>query len=135
VSERADALVIFGITGNLAKRMTLRSLYRLEARGRLDCPIVGVAAENWTQRRLIEHADDAIAAAGEHVDPTVFRRLADRLSYVSGDLGDAPTFARVKSALGARAGRSSTWRSRRRCLRPSSRASRRSTRCRRAPAS
>jgi glucose-6-phosphate 1-dehydrogenase len=100
MSERADALVVFGITGNLAKRMTLLALYRLEARGRLDCPIIGVAADNWTQRRLIEHADEAIAAGGEHVDPAVFRRLADRLSYVSGDLGDAPTFASVKSALG-----------------------------------
>ena len=101
MSERADALVIFGITGNLAKRMTLRALYRLEARGKLDCPIIGVAADNWTQRRLIEHADEAITASGEHVDPAVFGRLADRLSYVSGDLGDPPTFSRVKAALGS----------------------------------
>jgi glucose-6-phosphate 1-dehydrogenase len=101
MSERADALVIFGITGDLARRMTLRSLYRLEARGKLDCPIVGVAAENWTLKRLIEHADEAIAATGEHVDPKVFARLADRLSYVCGDFGEAPTFARVRSALGS----------------------------------
>ncbi len=100
MSERADALVVFGITGDLAKRMTLRALYRLEARGLLDCPIVGVAAESWTLTRLIEHADDAIAATGEHVEPAIFRRLADRLSYVSGDFGDAQTFARVKRALG-----------------------------------
>ena len=52
MSERADALVIFGITGDLAKQMTLRALYRLEARGLLDCPIIGVAAENWTIERL-----------------------------------------------------------------------------------
>ena len=44
MTERADVLVIFGITGDLAKKMTLRSLYRLEARGLLNCPIVGVAA-------------------------------------------------------------------------------------------
>src|SRR5579871_6150842 len=80
--------------------MTLRALYRLEARGKLDCPIIGVAADNWTRKRLIEHADDAIAASGERVDPAIFKRLADRLSYVSGDFGEAPTFARVKSALG-----------------------------------
>ena len=41
--EPADALVVFGITGDLAKVMTFTSLYRLERRGLLDCPIVGVA--------------------------------------------------------------------------------------------
>jgi len=101
MAERGDALVIFGITGDLARRMTLRALYRLEARGKLDCPIIGVAAENWTLKRLIEHADEAIAASGEHVDPAIFKRLADRLSYVCGDFGEAQTFARVKAALGS----------------------------------
>jgi glucose-6-phosphate 1-dehydrogenase len=100
VPEPADALVIFGITGDLARRMTLRSLYRLEARGLLDCPVVGVAAENWTIERLREHADDAIAATGEHVDPKIFARFAERLSYVSGDFGDPPTFELVAKALG-----------------------------------
>jgi glucose-6-phosphate 1-dehydrogenase len=100
VSERADALVVFGITGDLARRMTLRALYRLERRGRLDCPIIGVAADNWSHQRLVEHADEAITAAGEHVDPLILARLADRLVYVSGDFGDPPTFAAVKAALG-----------------------------------
>jgi glucose-6-phosphate 1-dehydrogenase len=100
VGERADALVVFGITGDLARRMTLRALYRLERRGLLDCSVIGVAADNWTKRRLVEHADEAIAATGEHVDPQVFARFADRLSYVSGDFGDPPTFAAVKNALG-----------------------------------
>jgi glucose-6-phosphate 1-dehydrogenase len=100
VPEPADALVIFGITGDLARKMTLRSLYRLEARRLLDCPVIGVAAEDWTIERLREHADDAIAATGEHVDPKVFARLAERLSYVSGDFGDPSTFERVAKALG-----------------------------------
>ena len=78
MSRHADVLVIFGITGDLAKRMTLRALYRLEARGLLDCPIVGVAVDDWTPERLREHADDAIAASGEHVDPKIFARLAAR---------------------------------------------------------
>jgi glucose-6-phosphate 1-dehydrogenase len=99
--EPADALVIFGITGDLARKMTLRSLYRLEARGLLDCPVIGVAAENWTLERLKEHADDAITATGEHIDPKVFARFAERLSYVSGDFGDAATFERVAKALGS----------------------------------
>ena len=52
----ADVLVIFGITGDLAKVMTFRSLYRLEARGQLDCPIVGVASDDWTVDDLVERA-------------------------------------------------------------------------------
>src|SRR3712207_220423 len=44
----ADVLVIFGITGDLAKVMTFHSLYRLEQRGLIDCRVVGVAANDWT---------------------------------------------------------------------------------------
>ena len=47
-TTRADAFVAFGITGDLAKVMTFRSLYRLERRGLLDCPIIGVAVQDWT---------------------------------------------------------------------------------------
>jgi glucose-6-phosphate 1-dehydrogenase len=96
----ADVLVIFGITGDLAKKMTLRSLYRLERRGLLDCPIVGVAVEDWTVDRLREHAREAIAAAGEQIDEQVFARLAARLSYVSGDFAEQATFGRVAGAVG-----------------------------------
>jgi len=101
MGDPADVLVIFGITGDLAKKMTLRSLYRLEARELLDCPIVGVAADDWTIERLREHADEAITATGEHVDPKVFARLAERLSYISGDFSDPRTFERVASAIGS----------------------------------
>ena len=50
--QAADVLVVFGITGDLAKVMTFRSLYRLEKRGLLDCPIVGVAVDDWTDDQL-----------------------------------------------------------------------------------
>jgi glucose-6-phosphate 1-dehydrogenase len=97
---KAEQLVVFGITGDLAKKMTLYSLYRLERRGLLDCPIVGVAAEDWTVERLREHAREAIAAAsGEPLDEEVFRRLAARLSYVGGDFTDADTYKRLGAAL------------------------------------
>ena len=99
----ADVLVIFGITGDLAKKMTLLSLYRLEARGLLDCPVIGVAVDNWTVERLREHADDAISAAGQRIDPKIFARFAERLRYVSGDFSDPKTFERVAEAMdGAR---------------------------------
>jgi glucose-6-phosphate 1-dehydrogenase len=98
--QQADALVIFGITGDLAKKMTLRSLYRLEARGLLDCPIVGVAVEDWSIERLREHAHEAIEAAGEKINEKVFKSLAARLSYVSGDFKDEATYGRVAKAVG-----------------------------------
>jgi hypothetical protein len=83
--ETGDVLVIFGITGDLAKVMTFRSLYRLEQRGLLDCPIVGVAADDWTVDHLVEGARTSIVGTGEQLDTEVFERSAGRLSYVQGD--------------------------------------------------
>src|SRR5205809_7706498 len=80
-----DVFVVFGITGGLAKVMTFRSLYRLEARGLLDCPIVGVAVDDWTVDQLRERARASIEGTGETIDEEVFQRFADRLSYVGGD--------------------------------------------------
>src|SRR5437764_4756262 len=94
-SQAADVLVVFGITGDLAKVMTFRSLYRLEKRGLLQCPVVGVAVDDWTEEQLIERARDSIVGTGESLDATVFDRLADRLSYVQGDFGDPATYERV----------------------------------------
>jgi glucose-6-phosphate 1-dehydrogenase len=94
-----DVLVVFGITGDLAKVMTFRSLYRLEARGQLDCPIVGVAVDDWSVDDLVERARASIEEAGEHLDKAVFDRLAGRLSYVSGDFTDAATYARIGDVI------------------------------------
>ncbi len=98
-SEQCDVFVIFGITGDLAKVMTFRSLYRLERRGLLECPIVGVAFEDWTKDQLVERARASIVATGEELDEAVFARLADRLSYVHGDFSDSATYGRVGSAI------------------------------------
>jgi glucose-6-phosphate 1-dehydrogenase len=95
----ADVLTIFGITGDLAKKMTFRALYRLEARGKLDCPIVGVAIDDWDIEKLREHAREAIAATVTDPDEDVFARLAARISYVQGDYADADTFKRVGVAI------------------------------------
>jgi glucose-6-phosphate 1-dehydrogenase len=95
----AGALVVFGITGDLAKKMTFRSLYRLEARGLLDCPIVGVAVDDWTVEHLRDHARESIEATGEQLEQKVFERFAKRLGYVSGDFSDEQTYARVADAV------------------------------------
>jgi glucose-6-phosphate 1-dehydrogenase len=96
----ADVFVVFGISGDLAKVMTFHSLYRLERRGLLDCPIIGVAANDWSQEDLRNHARAAIEGCGERIDNEVFDRLAARLSYVSGDFADAATYERVAAAVG-----------------------------------
>ena len=95
----ADVLVVFGITGDLAKVMTFRSLYRLEARGLLDCPIVGVAVDDWTQDQLVERARESIEGTGEVIDKAVFDRFTARLSYVHGDFNDPDTYQRVGAAI------------------------------------
>ena len=90
----------FSGSGDLAKVMTFQSLYRLAQRGLLSCPIVGVAVSGWSVADLRDHAGSAIEASGERVDDEVFDRFAARLSYVSGDFGDAATFERVGAAIG-----------------------------------
>ena len=95
-----DVLVVFGITGDLARVMTFRSLYRLEQRGLLQCPVVGVAVDDWTLEDLVERARTSIVATGEPLDPNVFDRFAARLSYVQGDFNDDATYEKVRAAIG-----------------------------------
>jgi glucose-6-phosphate 1-dehydrogenase len=99
-AQSADVFVVFGITGDLAKVMTFHSLYRLERRGLLTCPIVGVAGDDWTVDQLREHARKCIVDCGETIDDEVFDRFAARLSYLSGDFADDGTYRRVAGAIG-----------------------------------
>ena len=101
MSERSgDALVVFGITGDLARKMTFRSLYRLEKRKLLDCPVIGVAVDDWDVAQLRERALESIRQSGEKLDERVFSRLSNRLAYVSGDFADQDTYKRLADALG-----------------------------------
>jgi glucose-6-phosphate 1-dehydrogenase len=95
----ADVFVVFGITGDLAKVMTFYSLYRLEKRGLLHCPIVGVAVDDWTVDDLRERARTSIEGCGETIDESVFSRFSERLSYVSGDFSDSETFEKLAAAV------------------------------------
>jgi glucose-6-phosphate 1-dehydrogenase len=96
----AGVLAIFGISGDLAKKMTFRALYRLEARGKLEAPIVGVAIDDWDDEQLRRHARESIAATVDDPDEDILARLAARLTYVQGDYADDATFERVGEALG-----------------------------------
>jgi glucose-6-phosphate 1-dehydrogenase len=99
-SEGADVMAIFGISGDLAKKMTFRALYRLEKAGKLQCPIVGVAIDEWDDDALRAHAREAVTSTVSDPDEAVLDRLAARLSYVQGDYADAATFERVGKAIG-----------------------------------
>lgn len=96
----ADVLVIFGITGDLAKVMTFRALYRLSRRGLLELPVVGVAADDWSVEKLRQHARESIEATGEQVDPDAFATFASRLSYLPGDFTDPATYRRLSDLIG-----------------------------------
>jgi glucose-6-phosphate 1-dehydrogenase len=97
----ADLLVIFGITGDLARKMTFRALYRLERRKLLECPVLGVASDDITVEQLIDRARDAIKDSGESFDETVFKRLAERLSYLSGDVTDSSLYSKLADHIGS----------------------------------
>src|SRR4051794_34216577 len=101
-NQPADVFVIFGITGDLAKVMTFHSLYRLERRGLLSCPIVGVAVDDWSHDDLLAHARAAIEGCGEQVDEAVFERLGARMSYLAGDFTDPGTHTRLAEAIAGR---------------------------------
>ena len=96
---QADVLVIFGITGDLAKVDTYRALYRLETRGLLDLPVVGVASSDWTVEHLAEQARESITAQGEQIDEGVFKQFVSKLSYVHGDFNDQATYDRVAQSI------------------------------------
>jgi glucose-6-phosphate 1-dehydrogenase len=99
----ADALVIFGITGDLAKKMTIKALYDLTANGTLTVPVYGVARNDWSDEDLHQHAREAIEARVEAKEETfddhVFAKFTDNLTYVQGDYTDFDTFRRLKQAI------------------------------------
>ncbi len=98
--QTADALVLFGITGDLARKKLFSALYRLEADGQLEGPVVGVASSNWSIEELGANAREALEEAGFEIHEEVWARLADRLDYVSGDYRETDTFERVAARVG-----------------------------------
>jgi glucose-6-phosphate 1-dehydrogenase len=96
----SDALVLFGITGDLAHKMTFPALYAMVKRGVLNVPLVGVAFPKWSMERLHRRIEDSLERAGGIDDKKAFKRLLSLLQYVSGDYKDPATFAAIKKALG-----------------------------------
>jgi glucose-6-phosphate 1-dehydrogenase len=97
----ADALVLFGATGDLAHKMTFPALYAMVKRGALSVPVIGVAFSKWDLEQLRERVRDSIAAtAGGIDDEHAFEQLIGLLAYVDGDYNDARTFTALQRALG-----------------------------------
>ncbi|WP_328744605.1 glucose-6-phosphate dehydrogenase [Streptomyces sp. NBC_00285] len=91
-APRADALVLFGITGDLAKKMLLPALYDLTRQGFLDVPVIGVGRSDWDDERLRRHARDVLRAAEVSLDEGVFDRFAALLCYARVDYDDPASF-------------------------------------------
>jgi len=98
--ERSDALVLFGVTGDLVRKKILPALYAMEKRGVLDVPVVGVASSKWDIAQLHARATESIEEQGGVDDPEALRRLLSRLAYVSGNYHEPGTFEALKKALG-----------------------------------
>ena len=96
----SDALVIFGVTGDLAHKAIFPALYALVKSGALRVPVVGVASPKWTLEQLRGRMEDSIEQSGGIDDQSAMRHLDALISYVSGDYNDAATFAKIKQALG-----------------------------------
>jgi len=96
----SDALVVFGVTGDLVHKMIFPALYGLVKRGELNVPVIGVAAPKWSMAQLHKRVIDSIRRAGGIDNRRALKQLLSLLSYVSGDYNDPGTFAAIKKALG-----------------------------------
>jgi len=100
-ASRSDALVLFGVTGDLAHKMIFPALYAMAKRGTLKVPVVGVASPKWSLVRLRKRVTDSIRRSGGIDNQRAFRHLLSLLRYVSGDYNDRRTFTAIKEALGS----------------------------------
>jgi glucose-6-phosphate 1-dehydrogenase len=95
----ADALVLFGATGDLAKRKLFPALYHLEQRGRLEVPVIGVARSDWDDDAFRQHAHDAVINGIAHAEAATVEALSARLDLVQGDYADPATWEELRATL------------------------------------
>ncbi|MGB9067537.1 MAG: glucose-6-phosphate dehydrogenase [Candidatus Acidiferrales bacterium] len=99
-TSHSDALVLFGVTGDLAHKMIFPALYAMAKHGTLKVPVIGVAFPKWSLDRLRNRVTDSIKRSGGIDDKRAFRQLLSQFSYVNGDYKDPATFAALRKALG-----------------------------------
>src|SRR5579872_2595009 len=100
-ASRSDALVLFGVTGDLAHKMIFPALYAMVKRGTLNVPVIGVALPKWSLPRLHKRVTESIERSGGVDNQRALGHLLSLLQYVSGDYDDPKTFTAIKSALGS----------------------------------
>jgi glucose-6-phosphate 1-dehydrogenase len=100
-TDRVDALVIFGATGDLAKLETFPALVGLVKRGVLNVPVIGVAKSGWGLQQFRDYATASLKLNGmDPAEPAAVRML-ELLRYVDGDLGDGATYEAMSDEIGA----------------------------------
>jgi glucose-6-phosphate 1-dehydrogenase len=99
-ASNSDALVVYGVTGDLAHKMIFPALYAMVKRGALNIAVVGVAFPKWTLERLQKRVTHSIEQSGGIDNKRAFHHLLSLLKYVSGDYNDSDTFASIKQSLG-----------------------------------
>jgi len=99
-AARSDALVLFGVTGDLAHKMTFPALYAMAKRDALKVPVIGIAFPKWSLSRLHKRVTDSIKRSGGIDDRRALHHLLSALRYVNGDYKDPATFAALKKELG-----------------------------------
>jgi len=99
-TSQSDALVVYGVTGDLAHKMIFPALYAMVKRGTLNVPVIGVAFPKWTLERLQKRVAHSIKQSGGIDNKRAFEHLLSLLKYVSGDYNDSATFAAIKESLG-----------------------------------
>jgi glucose-6-phosphate 1-dehydrogenase len=98
---QSDALVLFGVTGDLVDKKIFPALYAMAKRGVLNVPVVGVASSKWSAAQLRKRATDSIKKLGRIDDQRALQHLLTLLGYVSGNYNDPSTFEALRQALGA----------------------------------
>ncbi|MBC7778979.1 MAG: glucose-6-phosphate dehydrogenase [Proteobacteria bacterium] len=94
-----DAFVLFGATGDLARKKIYPALYQLVRRGGLEIPVIGIARGGWNLNRLQAHVRSSLEQT-DGFDEAVFARLCALMRLVDGDYRDTATFGRMCEALG-----------------------------------
>jgi glucose-6-phosphate 1-dehydrogenase len=100
VATKADALVIFGATGDLAKLQTFPALVELVERGVLDMPVIGVAKSGWGLDQFRDYAVASLQRNKIDPDSKAAAKMLSLLRYVDGDLGDDATYKAMSEAIG-----------------------------------
>lgn len=98
-ARHSDALVLFGVTGDLAYKKIFPALQAMVQRGALDIPVVGVAKEGWNLQRLADRIRDSLEKSEPGIDSAAFDKLVGLLRYVGGDYRQQDTFQKLRQTL------------------------------------